>query len=131
MRNKKDTFVCEHSLTTTTCVFPVVLFHNPLIKLLFYSSSGFSPVHILKYKNLFYIVQAEQINPVLITNPLSHTITHQNSIITMEHIINIIQAIPIQHIPFSIVVYTSYTFIHEHFTKKLTEGIIGYYNAKT
>ena len=131
LRDNKEKFTCSHK--NSACIFfPVVLFHNPLIKLLFSSTATLSPITLLKYKNSFYLLPTDELTPVLINVPLTSNIQHQNQLITLDHCIDMMRNTLVNFSPsFSIVVYTSYTFVNEQYTHKLHNGIIGYYKAPT
>ena len=131
LRDNKEKFTCSHN-NKGCSFFAIVLFHNPLIKLLFFSTATLSPVTLLKYKDTFYTLLKDELTPVLINVPLTTHIQHQNQLITLDHCIDIVRDTQVNSPPsFSIVIYTSYTFVHEQYTHKLQEGIIGYHKAPT
>lgn len=125
MRDNKNHFLCGHTQATNQCFVPFVVFQNPLVDLLFTRTKSFSPIHVLKYQKNYYIVSSDQFRPVLINIPLTTSVIHQNFLVTPNEIQNLVRGCP-TNIPFPVAVYSSFTYVKEHFTAKIQEGLISF-----
>jgi hypothetical protein len=100
-------------------------FQNTLIKLL-RQPKNFSSINIVTFKNKYFLLITPNIFPTLINIPPLTSITFNNVTINAEDVLNIIENSSQITFPFTIKVYSSYSFI-KHNSKHLTTNMIGQY----
>lgn len=101
-------------------------FQNSLLKLL-RNSNNINSINVIIYKKKHYILHTPNIFPTLINLPALTEITFKNKLITSECIQNIIDnAVGQQTFPFSIKIYTSYSYIKSN-SNQLSTNMIGQY----
>jgi hypothetical protein len=114
----------KHTAHTYRFIF-YYKFQNSLLKLLKYSNN-INSINVIIYKKKYYILHTANIFPTLINLPALTEITFQNKRITSECIKNIIDNNFDQTFPFSIKIYTSYSYIKTN-SEQLSTNMIGQY----
>jgi len=102
----------------------VYKFQNSCVKLLRVNS--FSPINILFHENKVYLLNNTGICPKLLNGPEKHTLSFKNKLITTEHVLQIINNTLAVSFPFTINIYTSYTYLRIN-SKSLGSNLIGQY----
>ena len=103
-------------------------FQNTLVKLL-RSSPTFNSIHILLYIKNYYILNDIDNVPDLIDCKSNESITYQGQIIMYNHIVQIISN-QIVELPFSINIYTSYSYIKQMSKTHIQNNLVGSYICK-
>lgn len=107
-------------------VLPYYKFQNPTIKLAFSHSSPFYSVYMVQFKNQYFVVPSNLFQPILINLPQMENINHQNTVITTKHIYDIVKHTS-PPFPFSVILYSTYSYVTKHHTKKIQNSIVGFY----
>ena len=89
----------------------------------------FSSINIVSFKKKYYLLNEPNVPtlfPTLIDLPALSCITFENVTITPDHVLTILQNLQNTSFPFSIKVFTAYSFI-KHYSKQLCTNMIGQY----
>ena len=103
-------------------------FHNPYIKLL--RRGDYSPVNILFHNHHVYIVNDTTIFPKLIDVSEQTELTFKGKLVTRETVLQIVNDKLLVTFPFSINIYTSYTYMKSS-SKCISNCMIGQYLIST
>ncbi len=125
-RNNLLMHQCENE---EACLFFFYKFQNTLAKVIYATTSQFYPVIILEYKKKYYVLPLNlNLKPYLINTFANKTISYEGYTINSSDIQNILLLNPVKY-PFSIIIYTAFSFSKTNYNKKLYNSIIG--NFKT
>jgi hypothetical protein len=111
----------------TKCFTPFYYFQNPIIKLILPQCTDFSPVYLVLHKKKYYSITDSNVNPILINQDPEPNISFKNQNLTYELIHKVLQNEPLQ-VPFSIAIYSSFTYVRTSHQKVLQKNIIGLFN---
>jgi hypothetical protein len=115
-------------LSSSLCSTFKYQFQNGVIKLLF--KSDFHPLVLIEHKKMYYILKSVSIAPFLINEPRTTAIHYQGFSITQSHILNILRSDTTpHHFPFSIALYTSFSFTNQYHQKINQTHLIGWYQG--
>jgi len=100
-------------------------FQNTLVKLL-RQSKDFPSINIVTFEKKYYLLITPNIFPTLINLPAVSSITFNNVKITSDHVLDILNNSLQTTFPFTIKIFTSYSFI-KHNSRQLCTNMIGQY----
>lgn len=130
VRDNKNLLVCPHAENNSLCSLPVILFQNPMIKLLLSPSTEFTSVTLLQFETTVYIVPPHLIHPILIDLPVFDSVDFQNHSITSQDIFKIVQnSSPPPPFPFSIAIYSSFTVVKKTSIRQIKKTMIGFHQG--
>lgn len=110
------------------CDIPFYKFQNSLTKLLFPVSNNFCQINLFFYKQKYYVLTAiDHLKPFLIDRLPTTTITFNNTTIYPQDILSILKnPLSPNPYPFSVAVYTAFSFVKVKWTKQIKANLIGY-----
>jgi len=129
-KSLKEKPLCEHK---KICFIPIYKFQNPAVKLVLTKNNYFTPLHIIEYKNLFYSFKPllnPQFNPFLVKEKPVSNLIFAGEDISHSLIWDVLQCKPMKK-PFSIVIYSAYSFVKSFQTKQISNLPLGFYRAET
>jgi hypothetical protein len=120
---------CPHQ-NNTQCVNPYYRFQNSFVKLLFPKSKHFSQINLLYYKKKYYILtNVQHLNPFLINQLPIQNITFNNKVITNTEVMELLLNNKVE-LPFSVVIFTTYNYVHQNWTKQIKNNCMGFSQNK-
>ncbi len=123
-RRTKNMQSCSHNNT----YFLFYKFQNSIVKLLRHPHP-FTPLNIVYYSHKYFLLADSQWHPFLINVHPQDSIAFNSVTILPYHITQIIANESLQ-LPFSINIYTSYSYIHASSIKRIQTNLIGNYVFK-
>lgn len=120
----------------SVCYLPYFIFQNTMVKIL--RSSKYISVILCYFKRKYYILHNHYLNvihPYLInTNCQDNCLLFQDKTVTSQHIMDILNH-KNPNLPFNVQLYSTYSFVFDHFVKQIQNHNIGQYlsaqNTKT
>ncbi len=110
-----ETYHCPHG---ADYFFLAFLFQNPLLKLL-RKQTDWTPVIIIQYNQKYFVPVTKQLAPSLINiAPVNSGILVENTFIHHHDILKLLQNEKVDF-PFSIVVYSAYSYVRKTFSKEI------------
>lgn len=117
---------CTNQVHSHKCRILYYHFSNYLHSLI--SIKAIPHATFLYFKNCYYLVtNISKVTPILINLPLYHSIIFQNETVTKEDIISILKNQSLSF-NFTIVIYSSHTFIRQNYQKQISNNTIGMHN---
>jgi len=111
-----------------SCYLLKYQFQNGLIKLLF--KSDFKPLVLIEYKRTFHVLSVLSLAPYLINERRTKTLQINEHTITQSHVFHILSSTGSPpRFPFSIALYTSFTFYVPYRNKVNRSDLIGWYQG--
>jgi hypothetical protein len=125
IKRSRDNLLMHQCTNETSCFFLFYKFQNTLSKIRYATSSQFYPLIILKYQKKYFVLQQNlNLKPYLINTYTDTTICYEEHIINSLDIQNILSLRPVEY-PFSIIIYTAFSFLKTIYRKKIYNSIIG------
>lgn len=120
----QETFQCNH---TKVCFLPYYKFQNPYIRFCQQSSNSFHQITFLEHKSKYYSISSTSCHPLLINQLPNFNFSFQSEPVTLHDIESILKHKHVEK-PFSIVLYSTPTFVRSQHIKSISKNIIGHYN---
>jgi len=127
-QDSKHLYKCEQD--HAKCYVPFYKFQNPLTKLMIFEESSFSPVTILEYKKKYYILNIFPLQPFLISELSTPSIYFEGHTIGHDDIVAIVANKPVSY-PFSIAVYSAFSYVKYKHSKSAKSTVIGQYQVNS
>lgn len=109
---------------STSCFFPYFVFQNTLIK---YSSQTHASINIIQMNSKLYLYDNSSLEPILINLIPKQKLMFQNTYITDELLLKIINNDNQLLLPFNVKLYSSYCYIKHQSIKKIQKNIVASY----
>ena len=120
----QDTFQCNH---TKLCFLPYYKFQNPYIRFCQQSTNTFHQITFLEHKSKFYSISSTSCHPLLINQLPNFNFSFQSEPVTLPDIESILKHKHVEK-PFSIVLYSTPTYVRSQHITTINKNIIGHYN---
>jgi hypothetical protein len=122
-----ESYYCPHG---ADYYFLSYLFQNPLLKIV-RKQSEWKPITIIQYNQRYYVPVQKNFTPTLINiTPQRPPIIVENTPIHHSDILKLLQNDAVEF-PFSVVVYSSYSYVKKTFFKKIQDTVLGMYRSST
>ena len=108
----------------SACYVTYYRFQNILTKLEIFDPSSFDPVILFEYKKKLYVLNIPMLNPLLISELTTASIDFENITLSQDSIMDIIANKPVNY-PFSIAIYSAFSYIKYKKSKNAKAYIIG------
>ena len=123
----RDTFQCNHN---EECFLPYYKFQNPYIRFCQQMKNEFFQFNFLEYKSKYYLITATSCQPLLINNLPNFNFVFNSEPISICDINSILNHQQIEK-SFSIVLYSTMTYVRTTHTTVISKNIIGHYQGNS
>jgi hypothetical protein len=118
----KNIFQCNH---TSKCFLPYYKFQNPYIRFCQKEQRSFSPLNVLEYKSKYYSISSTSLcRPLLINQLPNFNFDFQSEPVTRHDIDSILKHKHIEK-SFSIILYSTTTYVRKTHIKTINKHVIG------
>ena len=125
IKRSRNNLLMHQCKNEDSCFIFFYKFQNMLSKIIYATSSQFYPLIILEYQKKYFVLpQNLNLKPYLINTYANKTICYEGHIIGSSDIQNILSLRPVEF-PFSIIIYTAFSFTKTIYHKKIYNSIIG------
>ncbi len=118
-----DNYQCVHK---QNCFIPYYKFQNPSIRFHQDPFREFFQINILEFKSEYYSISSTSCNPLLINQLANFNFYHKSEPVTMHDINAILTKKPVENKSFSILLYSTSSYVRSCHTKIISNNIIGY-----
>jgi len=123
-RARDNTHLHQCEQKDSACYVTYYRFQNLLTKLEIFDPSSFDPVILFEYNNKLYVLNIPMLKPLLIGELTTDSIDFENITLGQDSIMDIIANKPVNY-PFSIAIYSAFSYIKYKISKNAKAYIIG------